>query len=310
MINICTTKLTKKGIITVSFPIHGNWDTLQTLKRSCALLNATIDEEKALPLTGKNSEISVLLYSIESVLRTKFSGNASDQMKSKCADVKCELHHNQFIITIDTIGSFGAIRKVLGITAKYIMPSSLTPFYKENCIQLHRKFNADECHYAQVEVATACKKIAVTITGPMNLTSDHIKVLESVWKDNFNGDTVPKGGKGIATAADEHKQHQASIKTNNGFETYMIKSYLQTFNHGSMIHNDGLLVKTFDNKLKDNERIKKFIETKYMKHDDKLHDVLSICCAIEGCMDASELSKIPKKMDQSKLVDAIKKNLP
>jgi hypothetical protein len=308
MIHFCNSKVSKKAVLTISFPCHANWNTLQSLKKCCPILNTEIEDVKALPLSGKHSEVSILLHSLEDHLTSKLCGNAADQMKSKFAYVKSELHHNEFIISIYTIGALGAVRKALDIASKCIAPVYMNPIYKKYCQLLHRKYNSDEFLFAAHTIANECKKIQIAITGPMTLTEDHKKILNEVWSKNFDGTKVPSG-KGHPNIDDDTKESHATVKTHNGFETYMIQSYLQTSNVPYMIHNDGLRTNPIDDKLKDNEKIKKFVETKYMKYDDKLHEVLLISCALMGCMSASELSKIPKKPEQSKLVEAIKKNL-
>lgn len=310
-ITICTTKVTKKAVINISFPIKGNWNIFQSLRRGCAAINTNTSDEKTKPLDGKYSETSVLLYSLEDVLKFGLCGNAADQFKSKYADVKTNLAHGEFIITIETQGTFSAARKIINIAAKCLSATTkIAGFYKKNMLQLNTKFSMEQLQYALHEVAAAMKKLEITIVGPMNLTKDHEKVLNDTWSTYYSGLELPKAKGTAANNNDSNSKHTCTIKTSNGFDSYMIKAYLQTNALQVMNCDDGLLLaKPLEAKYKNTDKIKKFVEQKYMKYADKLYEVLLICCALDSNVSASELAKIPKKPDQSKLVDSIKKHV-
>lgn len=299
----------KQGIVVAHLPLSQKpaVGVFHILKGLC--IPTDLKESKP-----QGAELSVLLYSLHKTLEYGINGSPSDALKTKMADMKCEVQGKDFIITATTVSSFTAVRKVISVVCKLAsqVVAKLKPTYKKYMDQLGLRMDEEELAAVSELVAAGVRGMRLHITGP-NIDAEKQKALSEAIKAKLS--TAAGMGKGKSPTGGKEPDPEVALKGSK-FDCLLMQSYLK---FGAKLDShvcDSAVVpqimpkrwEAIHGKLRGADKIKRFLDQKLLKLEDKLGDALRMLAAKSGYFTPKDLEDIPAKPTEAQLTAALKKH--
>lgn len=272
MIVVKPVTLSKKSIITISWPYDADAQTLKNPQCSTRKLQQ-----------------SIVLLSLVQFLDYKINGSLNDTLKSKFAQVEITSHDGHSILTLTTEPNFSAVRKVLSLVSKYFQVSKCLAVIKRHTLG---KLNLQEVHWCMDELSKGLQKADVFITGSIRVPQGHKFEIDFV-KESFTDKKEPP--------KDNDKDLPQGYKCKSALEAFMLQLLFKSFMVESSVR-DYTVVPIVKTKV---EKYEKFAE-KLCKLGDKLGDVLLLEAASSGLFTAQDLNKC-KKMTEKEIIHLYEK---
>lgn len=315
VVNVSQTKKTSDIIISMSIPFPG--------VASCCLNNLKANCSPGGLMKG--SEESAISYALFETIRDKLMGSGLEVFKTKVSNITCSYVSGHLTITWNTQGTGSALRKTCGIALAATTPHKFFSKYSENMRFLSGKNgNKETFNFALKKLAEGIKKsVVITAIGKINITSDKLKEVCSVLQNKFPDVEIPSAKEISApetrsVVVDEKKPVYPVIKA-SGIELPIVADYVRNNSNGFSVSivDGGVRVYNVSwpskqAQLKENKRIKDYIEKKYEKLQDRdeLPALFAYLALSQGYADANIASKIiSSKLKPAQMVDILKSAL-
>ena len=303
----------KNAIVVISIPCELNWEILDVLKIHCT---QRIMTEEHKPQLLKHTDNTVLAYCLFKIVEHKFGGSMNMEVRRKFADCKCNYSDGQFNLVLRTAPNGSAIKGILTDVAKCLsIVVKLGQLYKRYSNEIGFKCTVAHFESACHSITNGLKSSKVFITGKLKVTDELVSIFDTVFKTKLT----------ISDAKMKHLAEDAKlpvrtieplIKSKDMFSCLLAAQYLQYCKIETIILDNGLIPvigaqnwSTIEHKVKDNEKIKRYVQSTMTKLGDKLP--LSILARFSqyGLLSADELGKLPTSYTEASLITLIKKSL-
>jgi hypothetical protein len=290
-ITIVPTKLAKSASVMVGmkFPT-GCHDTLQSLEcGSCKCAEA--------PLS------SAFLYAMYVMINATLKKTYADELNSQVTGLKCNYQNGEFAIVASCTGTVSGIRKALCGIMKGLNPAKIYPAYKHAVKMLSElcdvKLSTDRAifnHLADTAVKSLKSSVRVLVSGKAFFKKEQLDVVGK----SCHAKLSPAAVDGDKTDPKEKKSHTDDcLVKSKGFSAILVKRYLESSLGVQLSLVDGCLhgsasLKGAIEKLKDPERIKRHVGTKYKKFKDDLGNALVFLATMNGLGDVETLISYSK----------------
>ena len=302
-ISVVPTKLAKSASVMVGmkFPT-GCHDTLQSLEcGSCKCAEA--------PLS------SAFLYAMYLVINATLKKTYADELNSQVTNLSCNYQNGEFIVVASCTGTVSGIRKALVGIMKGLNPAKIYPAYKHAVKTLSElcdvKLSTDRAifnHLADTAVKSLKSSVRVLVSGKALFKKEQLDAVGASCHAKLN----PASVEGDKTDPKEKKTHDEDCLVKcKGFTAILVKRYLESSLGVQLCLVDGCLHGSSSlagaiEKLKDPERIKRYVGTKYNKFKDDLGNALVFLATVNNLGDVSTLVAYSKtKVSGSSIVKDI-----
>jgi len=307
-ITVVPTKLAKSASVMVGmkFP-SGCHDTIQGLEcGSCKCVDA--------PLS------SAFLYALYLVVNATIKKTYADELNSQVTGLKCNYQNGEFSIVASCTGTVSGVRKALCGIMKGLNPSKIYPAYKHAVKLLSEicevKLSADRAifnYLANVAVKSLESSVKVLVSGKALFKKEQLDVVGASCLAKLKPAKV-EGDKTDPKEKSMHNEENCLVKC-KGFSAILVKRYIESSLGVQLSLIDGCLhgsnsYMSAIEKLKDDDRIKRHVGTKYNKFKDDLGNALVFLATIGNLGDVSTLIAYSKtKVSGSSIVKDIVANL-
>lgn len=306
-ITVVPTKLAKSAsvMVGIKFPT-GCHDTLQSLEcGSCKCAEA--------PLS------SAFLHAMYLVVNATIKKTYADELNSQVTKLSCNYQNGEFAIVASCTGTVSGIRKALCGIMKGLNPSKIYPAYKHAVKTLSElcdvKLSADRSifnYLADVATKSIKSSVRVLVSGKAFFKKEQLEAVGQSCANKLN----PAKVDGDKTDPKEKKSHSEDCLVEcKGFSAILVKRYIESSLGVQLNLVDDCLhgsssLKSAIEKLKDPERIKRHVGTKYNKFKDDLGNGLVFLATVNNLGDVSTLIAYSKtKVTGSSIVKDISANL-
>ena len=306
-INVVVCKKMPDIAIIMSIPFNCDWYEL-------SLLNNNVCDSNIADGSTCSSN-AALAFAVYEVIQDKLRGSPLELYKMRVSRVSCNSVDNMFTISWNAQGSLSILRKTIGTVLKSINPSKLFAKYSENMKILGGKVSHDVFDNSVNEMIEAIKKeIDILAIGRININNAKLNAITTNVYSKIPA--LKKHGKG--DKPDKHKttEYTFPILKTKGLDSVIVADYIQSQAVGVSVHvGDGIAIYSSQwpakhKLLKDNSRIKGYVEKKYTKLGDEFTHILGYLAITGDLSNTNTLVKLIKSENKaSTLVDIIKKIL-
>ena len=307
-ITVVPTKLAKSAsvMVGIKFPT-GCHDTLQSLEcGSCKCAEA--------PLS------SAFLYAMYLAINATIKKTYADELNSQVTKLSCNYQNGEFAIVASCTGTVSGIRKALCGIMKGLNPAKIYPAYKHAVKTLSEicdvKLSTDRAifnHLASVAVKNIESSVRVLVSGKALFKKEQLDAVGNSCASKLKPAKV-EGDKTDPKEKSSHSDDDCLVKC-KGFSAILVKRYIESslgvqLNLVDDCLHGSVSLKSAIDKLKDSERIKRHVGTKYNKFKDDLGNALVFLATVNNLGDVSTLISYSKtKVSGSSIVKDISANL-
>jgi hypothetical protein len=307
-ITVVPTKLAKSASVMVGmkFP-SGCHDTLQGLEcGSCKCASA--------PLS------SAFLYALYLVVNATIKKTYADELNSQVTKLSCNYQNGEFAIIASCTGTVSGIRKALCGIMKGLNPAKIYPAYKHAVKLLSEtcevKLSTDRAifnYLADIAVKNLKSSVKVLISGKALFKQEQLDAVGASCLSKLKPSKVD-GDKTDPKEKRAHSDEDCLVKC-KGFSAILVKRYIESSLGVQLNLVDNCLhgsasFKSAIDKLKDADRIKRHVGTKYQKFKDDLGNALVFLATVNGLGDIATLVSYSKtKVSGASIAKDITANL-
>lgn len=286
-IHVVPTKLAKSASVMVGmkFP-SGCHDTLQGLE--CGSCKCTES-----PLS------SAFLYALYLVVNATIKKTYADELNSQVTQLSCNYQNGEFAIIASCTGTVSGVRKALCGIMKGLNPAKIYPAYKHAVKLLSEmsgvKLSSDRNvfnYLANTMNNSLESSVKVLVSGKALFKKEQLETVGASCLSKLRISKV-EGDKTDPKEKNVHGTEDCLVKC-KGFSGVLVKRYIESSLgvqlsliddclHGSASYKNAI------DKLKDTERIKRHVGTKYNKFKDDLGNALVFLATVNGLGDVNTL---------------------
>jgi hypothetical protein len=312
----------KKNIVLFVEPAKRSPDLIVSISiefNSCnycykRLKNNCVEE----PSLVKGAEEAALAFALYEYIRDKLSGSSLEFYNNRVSAVDTYIIDNHLVINWKTQGTSTALRKTVGIALSCLSPSKLFTKYSQNIKFLSgQNGKKEEFNYLANLLSESIKKsVYIIAIGRINIDEHKLQTIM---------DTIHRKVPSIINIKDAKKPTHVSISRQypvikaKGLEAAIVADYIRNNSNGMSVEigEAGVIVysKNWEAKhtqLKDEKRIKTYVEKKYIKLEAKeeLNSIFAYFSLSNGYCTAQTAEKIiDSKLTTKKLIDLLNKTL-
>jgi hypothetical protein len=312
---IVTVSTTKK-VSDISVSLTVNFEGLSSfcLKKISASCYNTASENEL----SKGSEEAALAYALYETIRDKLSGSALEIYKTKVSNVSCFSIDEKLVVRWNTQGTVTALRKSCGLVASCLHPAKLFTKYTDNIRFLGGKPNKEVFNYCAKKLSENIKKnIHFLAVGKINITKEKLNDVVMAINKKLPDMDIPSAKEIEAPPKREKTEMKYPIIKSSGLSAAILADYIRSSSNGMSVEvtDNGVMIynnlwETKKTQLKQSDRIKDYIDKKYVRLDDEFIPIFTYFMMMQSYADGITLSKnINAKIKPNKLVELIKKSL-
>ena len=267
--------------ISVGFSIEGlNWFVLNKLIRG---------DPCSCPSLAYGSEVTSLCFSIFKMVEFQLISNPKLQNASKVSRVNCNAQNGMFFITIETQNNGSAMRKVLSVVMKSLVPERMFKIFSGNIRLLNGTPDRSHFNYVVNMVRESLKDVTVLVIGkfPPTLDKEKVKEFADSIQNKFNSEFKKLGDAKKPESMDiEMGVTEFPTLTSKGINAVFIAQFLR-FMHPEIridVHSDEIIIRNLRWKANDSamEKSAKLYCSKFANVNDlKMVCIYGVVCKVE-----------------------------
>lgn len=282
------------------------WLCLRKLKRQ----KMTSD-----PQYSKGGEHIALCFSLFEHIKENLAGNPLSLNKFRATEINCELHNGYFNIYFQTSSTINQVLRCLKTIVKSLKPESCFQQYSQNIKNLGGKPNREEFSTCCNDLNKSLDNgIHIVACGNIKLKSEDVlsKVIETLVKTkpaHSEQKPVAKLEKVKYAFKDSDAFSELAVKNNMGI---IVADYIQgNSTYSCSVSGKNIIVwsKLSDAKktaLANEEKIKRWVNSKVLKLNDKIFCVYTMFALMNASIDCkSAISFSNSKMSESEITKTI-----
>lgn len=258
-----------------------------TASSSTTTTSATAASTATTSATAADADVTAVLFCLYTNVVGKLNGGFSSILKSKFADVSCDIQHNVFILTITTLPNATAIGKCLSVACKALAPEKTRAQHKLVLRALDLRVHAEQFAFASNTVTAGLAKVAVAVTSSARLDKDKIAQLAS--RVELVGHEILKPAS--AAPARAARAAPAGVKTGSPLEAFIVHGFLLFCGIPASISDNVVVPLAYTGTLKITEtKYESYMRAQVAALGDKLCDVVALSAAQSGVVAPAELA--------------------